>query len=90
MAETSRTSVIAASGVRPPAHGFERTRRNADRAPTLAIMPGPANDGPSGADGGTSDSDQTRTGEGRSHAVTTGPSRRAVLRNERDGQSHAQ
>jgi S-adenosylmethionine decarboxylase len=40
MAETSRLSVIATPGVRPPAHGFEPMTRHADRASPLASVPG--------------------------------------------------
>jgi S-adenosylmethionine decarboxylase len=38
MAETSRLSVIAAPGVRPPAHGFEHAMRRTDRTAPLAIV----------------------------------------------------
>ena len=43
MAESSRLSVMAGAGVRPPAHGFEPTPRQADRATPLGLVPDVAN-----------------------------------------------
>ena len=48
MEKTNRLSVIASSGLRPPAHGFESRSRHADRTTPFAKLPSirdPANEG---------------------------------------------